>query len=235
MKAADVMTRRVVTVRPDTTIEAAARLMLEHHISGLPVLDGHGALVGIVSEGDLLRRVETGTERRRPRWIEFLIGPGRLSRDYVHAHGRRVDEVMTPEVVTAAPETPLEAVVTLMERHGIKRLPVVAGNRLVGIVSRANLLHLLARLAPEAPPADASDGAIRERVLEAFARESWAPRDCVDPVVRHGVVDLWGVITDERQRQALRVAAENVPGVRAVRDHLTWVEPLSGMVVEPPG
>src|SRR5690348_2182541 len=111
MKAADVMTRQVVTARRDTTIEAAARLMLDHHISGLPVLDGAGGLVGSVSEGALLRRAETGTERRRPRWLEFRIGPGRLSRDYVEAHGRRVDEVMTPEVVTATPETPLEAVV----------------------------------------------------------------------------------------------------------------------------
>jgi CBS domain-containing protein len=234
MKAADVMTRLVVSVTPETPVAEAVRLMLQDNISGLPVVDSGGRLIGIVTEGDFLRRVETGTERRRPRWLEFLIGPGRLADEYVHAHGRKVEEVMTRDVVTVAADTPLDEVVRLMERRRIKRLPVVRGRgEVVGIVSRANLLHALAGIAAEAPPPSADDTAIRNRILAAIDRESWAPRAGVDVMVRNGVVHLWGSVFDDRERQALCVAAENVPGVKAVKDHLAWIEPTSGMVIAP--
>lgn len=158
MKAGDVMTRRVVSVKPNTSLVEAAQLMIQNRISGLPVLDEQGKLVGMVTEGDLLRRVETGTERYRPRWLEFLIGPGRLATEYVHTHGRKIQEVMTTHPETIVEETPLNAVVLLMERKRIKR---------------------------------------------TFA----------NVIVREGVVELWGTTFDERERQALRVVAENVPGV----------------------
>jgi Mg/Co/Ni transporter MgtE len=208
--------------------------MLDHNVSGLPVVDAKGALVGMVTEGDLLRRAETGTERKRPHWLEFILGPGRLAADYVHAHARKVADVMTQKVVSVAPATSLEEIVRLMERHRIKRLPVVEHDRVVGIVSRASLLPVLAHLAAAAPPVSAGDTEIRARILKAIDQEPWAGHSLIDAVVRDGVVDLRGVILDERERAALRVIAENVPGVKVVRDHLAWVEPVSGMVLNVP-
>jgi CBS domain-containing protein len=234
MKAADVMTRHVISIKPDSSIVEAAQLMLLNRISGLPVLDDRGKLVGIVTEGDLLRRRETGTERRRPRWLEFIIGPGRLASEYVHTHGRKIDEVMTVKPQTITEETPLDEIVLLMERKRIKRLPVVRGDEVVGIVSRENLVRALASLALEALETVHGDDSIRERVLAEIDRQSWAPRTLTNVIVRAGIVELWGTIFDEREREALRVAAENVPGVRQVKDHLVWVEPVSGMAIDAP-
>jgi len=228
MKAHDVMTWGAITVEPDASVTRAVRLMLQNKISGLPVVDANGQLVGMVTEGDFLRRGELGTQRQRPRWLEFLLGPGRLAAEYVQSSGQKVAQVMTPEPKTITPETPLEEVVRLMERHRVKRLPVVQDGKLVGIVSRANLLHALASVAHEVKAPAANDATIREQILTECARQRWAPH--VDVVVRDGVVSLWGVITDERERQAFIVAAENVPGVKAVHDHLAWIEPTSGMV-----
>jgi len=229
MKARDVMTYGAITVGADASVMQAARLMLQNKISGLPVVDANGQLVGIVTEGDFLRRGELGTQHRRPRWLEFLIGPGRLATEYVRACGRKVEEIMTPGPQTVTTDTPLEEVVLLMERHRIKRLPVVEGGKIVGIVSRANLLHALASLAREAKPQGGDDAAIRDRILAECARHPWMPH--INVVVRDGVVGLWGAITDERERQAFIVAAENVPGVKAVHDHLAWIEPTSGIVL----
>src|SRR5215475_11993856 len=152
MKAKDVMTRRVISVAPDASIREALRLMLANQISGLPVVDGSGRLVGIVTEGDFLRRSETGTERRRPRWLEFLLGPGMIASDYVRSHARRVDQVMTSDVQTVTEEAQFGDIVTLMEKHRIKRLPVVRGDEVVGIVSRANLLRGLAGIPAKSHP-----------------------------------------------------------------------------------
>src|SRR5579864_2402268 len=138
MKVGDIMTQPAITVRPETTIVEAAQLMLQRHISGLPVVDASGAVVGVVTEGDMLRRAETGTERRHRRWLEFVISPGRLAHEYAGAHARRVGEVMTEEVVAVSSQDPLEEAVRLMEQRRIKRLPVVESGRLVGIISRAN-------------------------------------------------------------------------------------------------
>jgi CBS domain-containing protein len=234
MKAADVMTRRIVSVPPEASIAEAVRTMLEHGISGLPVVDADGEVAGIITEGDLLRRSETGTERKRPRWIEMLVGPGRLASEYVHTHGRKVSEIMTTDVASVAENAALADVVELMERKRIKRVPVLRDGRIVGIVSRANLLRALAGVAPEIAPGSASDQAIRAQLLAEVDQRSWGPRNTIDVVVRNGVVDLWGVILDERARLALRVAAENVPGVAQVRDHLVWVEPHSGIVIDAP-
>jgi CBS domain-containing protein len=232
MKAADVMTRRVVTIAADAPIAEAVGLMLQNRISGLPVVDAAGKLVGIVTEGDFLRRTEIGTEMRRPRWVEFLLGPGRLAGDYVRTHARRVEEVMTSDVASIADDTPVDEIVRLMERRHVKRVPVVRDGEVVGIVSRANLLRALAALVVEAPPATVDDIALSARILAELAKQSWAPRIGIDVMVRDGVVELNGTIFDERERQALRVAAENVPGVKSVRDHLCWVEQMSGWVVE---
>jgi CBS domain-containing protein len=232
MKAADIMTRDVVSVRPETTLAEAVRLMLARQISGLPVVDGDGRLVGMLTEGDLLRRAETDTERRRARWLELLLGPGRMAEEYVRTHGRRIAEIMTPEVVAVAQEAPLDEVVRLMERHRIKRVPVLRDGALVGIVSRADLLRALSGLLERGEEGGGGDAVIRERVLAEMTRAAWAPREGITVTVTGGIVALDGVVTDDKERTALRVAAENVPGVKAVRDRLVWVEPVSGTVVE---
>jgi len=234
MKVSDVMTREVVSIAPDASVMEAVRLMLQHKVSGLPVIDGTGRLQGVVTEGDFLRRVETGTERKRSRFVEFLLGPGRLAEDYVHASGRKVDEVMTPDPRTVGEDEALEKVVHLMERYRIKRLPVVRGDKVVGIVTRQNLMRALASLALAAHPVAADDATIRERLLAELKRQSWAPVGLIDVVVKDGVVKLSGALTDERERQAIRVAAENIPGVKKVEDHLIWIEPNTGVIVEAP-
>ena len=232
MQASELMTPHAVTVRDDASVAEAIRVMLDRRISGLPVVDANGELVGIVTEGDFLRRAETGTERHRPRWLEFLVGAGKVADEYAHAHGRRVAEVMTREVVTVAENAPIGELVKLMETHRIKRLPVVRNGRLLGIVCRADLLHVIAGLAQRAElPTAADDSTIREQILAGLTAETWAPRATVNPVVSNGVVHLHGTIFDERQRQALRVLAENIAGVKSVSDHLIWIEPVTGPVI----
>src|SRR5579862_1841991 len=227
MQVRDVMTRSVISVKADESILAAARLMLQNRISGLPVVDANNALVGVVTEGDFLRRGEIGTARKRPKWLEFLLGPGRLASEYVQQSGRKVAEVMTPDPVTAGEEDALETVVQLMERRRVKRLPVMRDGRMVGIISRANLMHALASLARETPMSATDDAVIRDRILTALAEHHWAFG--VNVVVKDGIAEVWGTIMDERERRGCIVAVENVPGVRQVRDHLVWVEPMSGM------
>ncbi len=233
MQAKDVMTSPVVSVVPDATILQAIRIMLQRRISGLPVIDKHGHLVGMVTEGDFLRRVETGTQRRRPRWLEFLIGPGRLADEYTRSHGRRVDDVMTPDPITVSEDAPLDEIVKLMENRQIKRIPVVRAEQVVGIVTRANLVQAIASAIPEPRTGVAADdAAIRARLMAELEKQAWAPAAFINPIVKNGVVELWGTITDDRERQAMKVAAENIPGVKAVHDRLVWVEPTSGMVIE---
>jgi CBS domain-containing protein len=235
MYAKDVMSSIVISVEPNSTILQAARQMLQHHISGLPVIDHDGGLVGILSEGDFLRRRETATERRHSRWLEFLMGPGRLAVEYSHSHGSKVAEVMTPDVHTVTEDTSLEEIVELMERYRVKRLPVMRGKKVVGMVTRSNLMRAMVSLSRAEPKTGKDDASIREMLLAEMQKESWAPAAMANVVVCDGVVELWGVIIDERQREALKIAAENIPGVRAVKDHLVWVEPVSGMVIAPRG
>lgn len=234
MKAKDIMTSNVISVESTANVMHAVRLMLQNRISGLPVVDADGNLVGIVTEGDFLRRSETATERKRPRWLEFLLGPGRLAEDYVQTHGRKVDEVMSRDPYTITEDTPLEEIVGMMEKQRVKRLPVVRGRRLIGIVSRANILHAMASVAREIKPVATGDEAIRTQLIKEMDKRKWAPAALVNIVVRNGVVELCGSITDERQRTALKVLAENVPGVKDVRDRLVWVEPMSGLPVYSP-
>jgi CBS domain-containing protein len=233
MKASDVMSRDVVSIGQSASVSEAIRLMLDRQISGLPVLDEAGKVVGILTEGDLLRRSETGTERHRPRWLEILMGPGRIAGEYVRTHGRRVGEVMTRALIGVAEDTPLDEIVELMERRRIKRVPVLAGDALVGIVSRADLLRALAQALDAHPPAPHDDDEILRSIRAELAKAAWVPRDGVGITVTDGVVRLDGVILDEKEREALRVLAENTPGVKAVADHLVWIEPVSGTVIDP--
>ncbi len=232
MQVRDVMTQDVISVTAKDTVVKAARIMLQNRISGLPVVDAGGRLVGMITEGDFLRRGEIGTERQRPKWLEILLGPGRMADEYVRSSGRKIEDVMTSDPVTVTEEDSLETVVELMERRHIKRLPVLRDGKMVGIVSRANLMHALVSLSRDIEtPAD-GDSAIRGRILAAVAKQPWAPR--INVVVKNGVAELWGTITDERERQGCIVTAENVVGVREVHDHLVWVEPMSGMAFPSP-
>jgi CBS domain-containing protein len=230
MRVKDVMTPKVISVGADETVVNAARLMLQYQISGLPVVGKEGELVGVVTEGDFLRRGELGTQRRRPKWLEFVLGSGKLAQEYVRASSKKVEDVMTPDPWTIGEDESLETAVDMMERRRIKRIPVTRGGRVVGIISRANLMHALASLARDASPPAGGDAAIRDSIMAAIASQDWAPQ--VNVIVKDGIVELYGVVTDDRERQGLAVAAQNVSGVKRVVNHLVWVEPISGMVFE---
>jgi CBS domain-containing protein len=233
MQAKEVMTSPVVSIEPDATVLQAIQMMLDRHISGLPVIDKDGHLAGILTEGDFLRRVETGTQRQRSRWLEFLMGPGRLADEYTRSHGRKVNDVMSSDPITVNEDAPLDEIVMLMEKRQIKRIPVMRGERVVGIVTRANLVRAIAGAVAQAQPGGATgDADIRNLLMTELAKQPWAPAALINPIVKDGVVELWGTITDDRERQAVKVAAENIPGVKAVRDHLVWIDPTTGTVIE---
>jgi len=228
MRAHQIMTKPVFTVLPDATILEAANLMLRRHVSGLPVVDANGNLVGIITESDFIRRSEIGTQRRRSRFLRLILGPGQAATDFVHEHGCKVSEIMTHDTVTVTEDTPIETIVTLMEKNKLKRLPVTKEGRVVGIVSRANLLQAVASLTRKVPDPTADDDHIRDRIMKALGGKDWCPSG-LSVIVHEGVVNLGGIITDERSRQAAIVCAENVAGVKQVHDRLCWVDPMSGL------
>ncbi len=234
MRAHQIMTRKVITVKAETSIREAADLMLRHHISGLPVVDVTGKLLGIVSEGDFMRRGEIGTQGPRIRWLDFLMGPGKSAEDFVRAYGRKVGEIMTQgDLFTATEDMPLEQLVRLMQRENVKRLPVLRGDALVGIVTRSDLLRAVASLARDVPDPTADDDHIRDRVIASIEQNEWHPMQ-LGVTVRDGIVHLDGMITDERFRQAAIVAAENVAGVKLVHDHLYLFDAMSGLSFRSP-
>ena len=230
MRAMDVMTTNVVTVRPDTTVQEVARILSEQGISGVPVVDADNRVLGIVSEGDLLHRIETGTERRPERrtgrrrswWLDTIGRDEELARDYVKSHGRTAGDVMTREVVSVNDTTELADVATLLETKRIKRVPVLKDGKLVGIVSRANLVRALAAAGTRLTAETASDDrTIRQRLLAELQGQEWVHAWAADIIVRDGIVHFW--VSDDRpeeERQALRIAAENIPGVRSVEEHV---------------
>jgi CBS-domain-containing membrane protein len=234
MIVADVMTRNCITIAPDATVEEAVNLMLSRHISGLFVVDQTGDLAGVVTEGDLLRRDELGTERNRPWWLRLLASPARQAADFTQANGRHVRDVMTGDVLTVAQDAPLEDVVATMEKHRIKRLPVTADGKVVGVVSRADLLRALIGRVRNTEPLATDDRTIRTAILDALEAQAWAPMTTLNATVAAGVVDLWGTITNDEERRAIRVVAENAPGVKAVNDHLVYIEPYTGTVIDAP-
>lgn len=237
MKAKDLMVEgpNVVTIRADDSIYTAIRLMLKKGISGLPVVEGGPLetrrLIGVVTEGDLLRRRETNTMPRWPRWLEFLAGPGKLAEEYVRGNSRKIGDIMTAPAISVTEDTPVEDIVELMEQRHIKRVPVVRGETLIGIITRTNMLRALVREAGKMMVATASDAEIKERLLSELKKQSWGSPARFDVNVKEGIVELTGTIMDERQRSAIVVAAENVPGVRAIDDHMVLVELATGMAI----
>ena len=219
MRATDVMSTPVVAAGPRITVQHVARMMINHRVSGIPIIEEDGQLIGIITEGDLLRRVETGTERRRSRWSEWSLPNSRLAADYVESHARRVAFIMTRDVVTVDESATLGEIADLMEQHRIKRVPVVHYGKLVGIVSRSDLLRVLTSGAASVSDED-TDRSIRNRLLTELRQQKWATLlNETDIVVSDGVVHLWGVVGSEEERQALRIVAENTSDVREVADH----------------
>jgi CBS domain-containing protein len=214
MKVADVMTHRVISVTAEVTVSQAARLMLEARISGLPVVDELGQLVGIISEGDLVRRAELGTATRRRGWLDLFVSPGKLAEEFQRSHGRKVSEIMKSEVHTVSEETPLIDAVELMESRRVKRLPVVRDGKPVGMLTRSNLMQAFLAQSTTGKTAYAADWAIRDQILAELREQRWAPLYGIDVIVRGGIAHLHGTILDDRQRGALIVAVENVPGVQ---------------------
>jgi len=226
MKARDVMSTQVVTVTADTPVRDVANLMLSQHVSGVPVVGLDGRLRGIVSEGDLMRRVEAGTDRRQRSWWLRLVGDETAeARDYVKTHGATARDVMTTPVTTIDSETDLSEVALLLEKNRIKRAPVVQDGKLVGLVSRADLLRGLASSSGGLEAPQAGDRDKRDTLVKHIAEQPWASSAMVNVTVDDGVVHLWGVYDSEEQHEALLVAARNVAGDSAVEDHLSYSLP----------
>ncbi|MCW5745531.1 MAG: CBS domain-containing protein [Alphaproteobacteria bacterium] len=220
MRAVDVMTRNVICIRPEATILEAARLLLGARVSALPVVGGDDRLVGLVSEGDLVRRVEIGSEKRRSWWSATLANRETLAAEYIKSHGRLVRDVMTADVVVAEEETELAAIADMMEKHHVKRVPIVRDGKVAGIVSRANLLQALIGTPPSAAAAGNDDATLRERVIEELEGEPWSSFGVANVIVQDGVVQIWGFAENQQHSDACRIAAENVPGVKSVENHL---------------
>jgi len=221
MKARDVMTLGVYTVKPTTSVKDVARLFMQRRISAVPVVDDQGKIIGIVSEGDLLHRSEISTQRRHPWWLDLMVRDEVLdAEEYIKAHAKQVADIMTRNVITAETDTPLQEIAEILAKYTIKRVPIVRDGRLVGIVSRANLVQAIATSGSDLD-VPLSDTTIREQLLTHLNKEDWAHTALLNVTVNGGVVDLWGFIESDTERKAIRIAAEATPGVRAVNDHMT--------------
>ncbi|MBV8473084.1 MAG: CBS domain-containing protein [Hyphomicrobiales bacterium] len=233
MRVKDIMTKGVASVSPRASVAEALDVMIRSRLSGLAVVDDAGALVGVVSEADFLRRSELGTGTH---WLGALFSPGRAAEVYARAHARRVDEIMSTDVATIDETARLDEAVAMMEKRRVKRLPVLREGKVVGMLTRADFVRVLAQLLRQ--PYEQTvlpDDEIKRRIRAEMRAHFWAPTASVDVDVKEGVVSLHGVLTDERERNAMHALVENVEGVRLVHDHMVWVEPISGMVMTSPG
>ena len=231
MHAEAIMTKPVITTHANATIAEAVELMLSNKISCLPVTGSDGALLGIVSKSDFLRREELGTQRVRPRWLEFDLGPGTTADDYARSNGRIIHQVMNTVVISAAPGASIAHIVNLMMQHRINNVPIVDRERVVGIITRTDLLPVLIRAMPKEGATSSDDELIRKAIVAELQLQTWSGGDLIDVTVSDGVVELKGAIVDERQRKAAIVAAEKVAGVGQVKDGLFLsTDPFSVMV-----
>ena len=220
MRAADVMVRNVVTVRPETAVPEAAKLLVDHDVSALPVVDAEGRVVGMLSEADLMRREEIGTEKRRRWWLEAVTPGATLAEEYAKSHGKTVEELMSREVISATEDTTLADIASLFEKHSIKRVPIITDGKLVGIVSRANLVQAVAAASvPSARPGH-SDRRIRLDILARLAEQSWTDFGDRNIIVVDGTAHIWGLVGSPQERKALTSLVEDVPGVTAVKDEM---------------
>jgi CBS domain-containing protein len=221
MRAMDVMTNDVITVDENVSVTAVAKLLVDRGISAVPVVDKENRVIGMVSEGDLLHRSETGTERCRAWWLEMLASTNQLAGDYIKSHGGSVSDLMTRDVISVTDTTPVADIAALLETNRIKRVPVLRDGKLVGIVSRANLVRALAMTINEpSANAETDDRKIRDKLLAELKAQKWAEVSPANITVKDGVVHLWSSYYSEQEKRALVVAAENIPGVRRVEDHM---------------
>ena len=220
MKAADVMATNVITVRLDTPVATIAEVLLANRISAVPVVNDKDVLVGIVSEGDLIHRVEAGTERHRSWWLELLTGKETLAHEFVMSHARKAADVMTRPVISVQPDTPLGDIASLLEKHRIKRVPVASNGKIVGIVSRANLIQALVNLNRAKTEASVDDLTLHGNILEQLRSKPWVDPSTISILVNNGSVELWGIVDSETEKNAIRVAVEVTPGVRQVANKL---------------
>jgi CBS domain-containing protein len=220
MKAMDVMVRDVITVNPDDDIAEVVRLLAAYDVSALPVVDDDAHVVGVISEADLVHREEIGTEKQRPWWLEAVTPASKLAGEFAKSHGRRVEEIMSTDVVSASEETPLEEIASLLERHRIKRVPILRDGKLVGIVSRSNLIQALASSQTQiGTGGDAdTDRKIRLELLDRLDHQDWTDFGERNVIVSDGTVHLWGLVGSAEERKALLALAEGVPGVVGVSD-----------------
>jgi CBS domain-containing protein len=220
MNAKSIMSTPVVTVHPDAEVTEIAKLMLARHISGVPVVDNEGRVLGIVSEGDLVRRVEAGTaDKRHSWWLNFVADPAKQARDYVKSHAAKARDIMSRPAIVVEEDATLNFVAETLEKNHIKRVPVVRNGRVVGIVSRANIVQLVASAKRMEVPAAANDAAIREQIVETLKKQPWATLAAWNVTVQGGVAELWGTYMSDEERAATRVAIEGVPGVKRLDDH----------------
>ena len=231
MKASDIMTAAVVSIGPGDTVQHAAELMVRHRVSALPVVEIDGKLMGMVSEGDLLRREETHTEKKRSWWLELVTSYETSAKEYVKAFGLHVRDVMTPGAVTVGESASLAEIAELLETKQIKRVPVMRGSAVVGIVSRANLVQAIASL-PRlvVPDSNPDDPAIRARVTAELRKQRWSPGSTANVVVHNGIVHLWGTVFTATERNAIHVVVERIPGVRGLDDHMMYYVPPAILV-----
>jgi CBS domain-containing protein len=220
MHAAEIMTRNVITATPKTEVREIVDLMIKNRISAVPVIDDSGRVLGMVSEGDLMRRVENNTERRDSWWLKALFSATNDASAYVKSHGRRAEDVMSRDVISISEDTPLYKIAQTLEKNHIKRVPVVTGGKLVGIVSRSNLLQGFSTMQKDAPAGVADDSAIRSKIVKEIEGKLGISGNTTNVVVVNGVVTLWGLVESEAQKKGAAIAAESTAGVREVHNNL---------------
>jgi CBS domain-containing protein len=225
------MVTDLITVGPEASVRDTAKILLANRISAVPVVDDQGHLVGIISEGDLVRRAELGTNHHRSWWLELFSGMNKeaLATRFLKSRGRRVKDVMTTKnLISAKPNTPLRDIAAVLEKNRIKRVPILAKGQVVGIVSRANIIQALAGL-PEGPAQTmTSDATIRKKVMKQIKSGKWSKGSLLNVTVQSGRVQLWGVVDSEAEKQAARVAAELVEGVKAIENHVIVLPVVAG-------
>jgi CBS domain-containing protein len=228
MQAKHVMVSPVITGTADMTVREIAEMLVANRISALPIVGKNGSVIGIVSEGDLIRRAEIGTQKQRSWWLSLFTSSVQLAEEYAHTHARKVKDLMTHEVISVVPDTALSEIARLLEFHRIKRVPVLDKEKLVGIVTRGDLVRVIAT-ASQREQSPVADEEIRASILRRLDAESWTNAMLIDVTVNDGTVNLWGLIRSEAERRAVLVAVENIAGVKAINDQLA-LEPLPAWV-----